>query len=58
MIVDNGLGKYGLFQYTILHFLEELRRTTKDLSQNSQPHSQEMKLGPPEYEAQVLTTQQ
>jgi hypothetical protein len=45
------------FTVLYLHFTGGLRKTTKNLSQDSWSLDQNLNLGPPEYKAGVLTTQ-
>jgi hypothetical protein len=51
---ENGRGLI-LRYYPNIH-LEGLRKTTKNLSQDSWSPGQELNPGPPEYKAGVLTT--
>jgi hypothetical protein len=44
-------------RYCPIICLEELRKTTRNLSQDSRSLGQDLNLGPSEYEAGVLTTQ-
>jgi hypothetical protein len=59
MIICKEGGRKHLWRnFKILsqHYLEELRKTTKYLSQDSRSLSWYLTLGPPDYEAGVLTT--
>jgi hypothetical protein len=54
-----GYGRkwlWGNFRYYPCIRLEELRKTTKNISQDSWSQGQDLNLGPPKYEAAVLTT--
>jgi hypothetical protein len=44
-------------RYYLYIFLEELRKTTKNFSQDSQSLGKDMNPGPLEYEIRVITTQ-
>jgi hypothetical protein len=65
--IMNNLVVFGLFNdalrssgYTAWNdwmSLKELRKTTKSLSQGSRPPDLELNPGPPEYEAEMLTSQ-
>jgi hypothetical protein len=45
------------FKVLLCHLLGGLRKSTKNLSLNSQPADCELNLVPPRYKAEVLTTQ-
>jgi hypothetical protein len=60
MMKWKGIGRNWLwpnFKVLSWHSLEELRKTTKNLSQDSQYQGRYFKLGPSECEVRVLTTQ-
>jgi hypothetical protein len=46
------------YAYYLNIFLEELRRTTKNLSEDSLSPGRDLNAGPPEYKAGVLSTRQ
>jgi hypothetical protein len=53
-----GSGRDLLLRYCPSIFLEELRKATKNLSQDSRSAGRDLNPGPPEYEARLSTTSQ
>jgi hypothetical protein len=51
-----GSGSGAILRYYVGICLEELRKTTKNLSHDSRFSGRDMNLGPIDYEAGVLTT--